>query len=41
MLADSLKTLLADTFVLYFKAHSYHPIVGGLFLPYVNTAVVS
>jgi len=29
MLADSLKTLLADTFVLYFKAHSYHWNVEG------------
>lgn len=29
MLADSLKTVLSDTFVLYFKAHSYHWNVEG------------
>jgi len=29
MLADTLKTTLADAFVLYFKAHSYHWNVEG------------
>ena len=29
MLVDTLKTTLADTFVLYFKAHSYHWNVEG------------
>lgn len=29
MLADSLKTVLSDTFILYFKAHSYHWNVEG------------
>jgi starvation-inducible DNA-binding protein len=29
MLVDTLKTTLADTFVLYFKAHSYHWNIEG------------
>lgn len=29
MLADSLRVVLSDTFVLYFKAHSYHWNVEG------------
>ena len=29
MLVESLKTTLADTFVLYFKAHSYHWNIEG------------
>lgn len=29
MLADSLRTVLSDAFVLYFKAHSYHWNVEG------------